>query len=266
MTEPLSIEEERRLYPVIVRGREAEVALASTTEPAQRRRLRRQRQAGQEAESTLLRATCGLVRARVTERGYRFGNEDLEAAGIEGLVNALRRFDPVRGVRFATYANYWIMKLVNQAVRQQAGLTDGEMRLVVRLQRWERLVAPRPVTRHDVAQNLGISLNRADEIMQMSRDLATRRYQPAPLSDTEETGAAPVQPEAPPWVIEALKRACGDDFDDFWQLTFHTMSLEELASGRGISRQGMAKRIERSRRAVLESPDAQRLQAWFDLQ
>ena len=222
MTEPLGIEDERRLYPVIVRGREAEVALSQTNDPTQRRRLRRLRHAGQEAESALLSATCGLVRARVVERGYRFGNEELEAAGVEGLVNALRRFDPARGVRFATYANYWITKLVNQAVRQQAGLTDGEMRLVVRLQRWERQLAPRRPSRRDIASYLGVSLARADEIVQMSRDVATRRYRPASLPDTADVREQSIVTEAPSWVIEALKRACGEDFDDFWQVTFRT--------------------------------------------
>ena len=266
MTQPLGIDDERRLYPVIIRGREAEAALATMTDPTQRRRLRRLRHAGQEAESTLLRATCGLVRARVVERGYRFGNEDLEAAGVEGLVNALRRFDPARGVRFATYANYWITKLVNQSVRQQAGLTDREMRLVVQLQRWERQIAPRRPSRRDVAQHLGVSLARADEIAQMSRDLATRRFHPSSLSGSEDTGEQLVAAEAPSWVIEALKRACGENFDDFWQATFRTTSLDELARRRGITRQAMAKRLERSRRAVRESTDAQRLQAWLDLQ
>src|ERR1019366_10200751 len=101
-----------------------------SSDPHGRQRLLRARQEGQEAESTLLRATFGPVRARVLERGYRFYNEDLEAAGVEGLVNALRRFDPEMGTRFSTYANYWIMKLVNQTVQQQAGLSEVEMRLI----------------------------------------------------------------------------------------------------------------------------------------
>ncbi|MHB8334960.1 MAG: hypothetical protein ACYDEH_08725 [Acidimicrobiales bacterium] len=265
MTAPLSIDEERRLYPIIVRGREAEAALASVVDPSVRRRLLRQRQSGQEAESTLLRATCGLVRARVNERGYRFGNEELEAAGVEGLVNALRRFDPARGVRFATYANYWITKLVNQAVQQQAGLTDGEMRLVVSLQRFERS-RTRPPPRREIAAHLGVSPARADEIMEMSRELVRRRFHESPLPDLVDSRGTEGPPEAPSWVIDALKRICGPDFDDFWQYTFRTTTLEELASAHSITRQGMAKRIERSRRAVRESEDAERLQAWFDLQ
>jgi RNA polymerase sigma factor (sigma-70 family) len=268
MLAPLSAEEERKLHPVIQRGREAAESLNSgkSIDSTSRRRLLRQRQAGQEAESLLLQATCGLVRTRVMERGYHFGNEDLEAAGIEGLVNALRRFDPEQGTRFSTYANYWIMKLVNQAVQQQAGLSDSEMRLILKLRKLERLSSPKPITKHDVAQSLGVSLSKAGEVLQMNRDLLSRRYQPSEINDTTDVRQPADVADAPAWVIDSLRRLCGDDFDAFWQYTFHTMSLDEIARKNGITRQGMTKRIERCRRAVRESADAQRLQEWFDHQ
>ena len=127
-------------------------------------------------KSKLLRATLGLVRTRVVERGYRFGNDELEAAGVEALVNALRRFDPEQGNRFSTYANYWIMKLVNQAVQQQAGLTDSEMRLILKLQKLIRANPTKHLTKRDVAQALGISQAKAHETMQLNRELQSRRY------------------------------------------------------------------------------------------
>ena len=268
MIPPLSAEEERKLHPVIQRGREASEILAkgNISDSEKRRRLLRQRQEGQEAEHLLLQATCGLVRTRVVERGYHFGNEDLEAAGIEGLVNALRRFDPEQGTRFSTYANYWIMKLVNQAVQQQAGLTDSEMRLILKLRKLERVSSPKKLTKHDVADSLGITLAKATEVIQMNRELASRRFQPAEFNDVTDAKQPLDVAEAPAWVIESLRRLCGGDFDAFWQYTFHTMSLDEIARKNGITRQGMTKRIERCRRAVRESDEAQRLQAWFDQQ
>ena len=265
MLAPLDVEEERKLYPVIQRGREAAASLASdkASDPLVRRRLRRQRQAGQEAESLLLRATCGLVRRRVLERGYRFGNEELEAAGIEGLVNALRRFDPSKGTRFSTYANYWIMKLVNQAIQQQAGLTDAEMRLILQLQKLERSNPNKRFTKREIASTLGVSQAKATEVVQMNRDLVARRYESTDFDEVEDIDEPTDKSEAPSWVIDELRRLCGADFDSFWQFTFKTMSIEEIARAQGISRQGMSKRIERCRRAVRESPEAARLQAWF---
>ena len=69
--------------------------------------------------------------------------------------------------------------------------------------------------------------------------------------------------DPPSWVIDALRRICGDDFDPFWQFTFKTMSIDEIAKAQGISRQGMTKRIARCRRLVRESADAERLLQWF---
>jgi RNA polymerase sigma factor (sigma-70 family) len=268
MIAPLSTDEERSLHPIIQRGREAADALSreGVMESTRRRRLLRERQEGQEAESLLLQATCGLVRTRVMERGYHFGNEDLEAAGIEGLVNALHRFDPEQGTRFSTYANYWIMKLVNQAVQLQAGLTDGEMRLILKLRRLERLSSPKRPTKHDVSQSLGISLAKATEVIQMNRDLVSRRFQPSEINDATDVKQPTDVADAPSWVIDSLRELCGDDFDAFWQYTFHTMSLEEIARKQGVTRQGMTKRIERCRRAVRDSAESHRLQQWFDQQ
>jgi RNA polymerase sigma factor (sigma-70 family) len=214
----------------------------------------------------LLRATFGLVRARVLERGYRFHNEDLEAAGVEGLVNALRRFDPARGNRFATYANYWITKLVNQTVQQQAGLSDAEMRLILKLQRLERATPGRRLNKRDVAQEIGVSQVKGQEIMQLSRELQSRRFASVEIEDVADSRPTSDINDAPPWVIDELRRLTGDDFDAFWQYTFKTMPMEEIARTYGISRQAMSKRIERCRRAVKESSEAERLQSWFDKQ
>jgi RNA polymerase sigma factor (sigma-70 family) len=264
MTAPLSVEEERALYPLIQQGRRAQQLLErGSLEPTERRRLLRQRQVGQEAESTLLRATLGLVRTRVVERGYRFGNDELEAAGVEALVNALRRFDPAQGNRFSTYANYWIMKLVNQAVQQQAGLTDSEMRLILKLQKLMRINPAKHLTKRDVALALGISQVKAHETMQLNRELQARRYGTTELDDDNDFRVRREVSDPPSWVIDALRRICGDDFDAFWQFTFRTMSIDEIARAEGISRQGMTKRIARCRRLVRESPDAERLLQWF---
>ncbi len=264
MTAPLSVEEERSLYPLIQQGRHAGLQLdGGTSDLAERRRLLRQRHTGQEAEATLLRATLGLVRTRVVERGYRFGNDELEAAGVEALVNALQRFDPEQGNRFSTYANYWIMKLVNQAVQQQAGLTDSEMRLILKLQKLIRVNPSKNLTKRDVAQALGVSQAKAHEMMQLNRELQSRRYGSTELDDDTDFRLRREASDPPSWVIDALRRICGDDFDAFWQFTFRTMSIDEIARAHGISRQGMTKRIARCRRLVRESPDAERLLQWF---
>lgn len=268
MLAPFGVEEERKLYPVMQSGRRASSQLDGTSigNAVERRRLMRQRHAGQEAESLLLRATLGLVRTRVMERGYRFGNDELEAAGVEALVNALQRFDPEKGTRFATYANYWIMKLVNQAIQQQAGLADSEMRLILQVQKLIRAEPNKRLVKREVALALGISQSKAQEVLQLNRELQVRRFQMSMFDDDVDFRQRAEPHDAPPWVIDALRRICGDDFDAFWQFTFRTMSIDEIAKSHAITRQGMTKRIERCRRLVRESLEAERLLQWFGQQ
>ncbi len=264
MLPPLSPEEERRLYPTIIAGREAARHLVTVTDRAVRSRLARQRRAGQDAESILLRATCGLVRARVVERGFRFEMDELEAAGVEGLAHALARFDPSRGLRFATYANYWITKMVLEAVREQLGVTDLAMRLATRVARLQRQHPDRELTAADVAGALGVDENRAAEVLRAARDVWARRRGPVPMADVAADRTS--TPEAPDWVIDALRESCGDDFEAFWSHTVAGASIAELARARGLSRQGLAKRLARCRERVQSSPDASRLVAWLDAQ
>jgi RNA polymerase sigma factor (sigma-70 family) len=267
MLKPLTIDEERALLPVITRGREAARRLdVESPDVGTTRMLRREREEGQRAESTLLRATCGLVRSRVVERGYRFGNEELEAAGVEGLVNALHRFDPQKGNRFSTYANYWIMKLVNQAIRQQAGLRESEMEYVLQLQKLLRSDLAKRFSTKEIAGSMGVSVAKARDIVQMNHDLVNRRFETGDFDRGIEARPSPDVNEAPKWVIEELQRLCGDDFDSFWQYAFRTMSIEEIAKSKGISRQAMSKRVEKCRKAVRNSSEAARLQEWFDQQ
>ncbi len=264
---PFSVEEERSLYPVIQEGRSASAQIAANVEvdPARRRQLLRARQEGQEAESLLLRATFGLVRARVLERGYRFYNEDLEAAGVEGLINALQRFDPSKGNRFATYANYWIVKLVNQTVQQQAGLSDAEMRLILKFQRFERSHLDRRLSKKEVAHELGISQAKAQETMQLSRELQTRRFASAELEDLADPRPTGEINEAPAWVIEELRRLTGTTSTRFGSTRSRQWLWKRSRVVRNLTTRHV-ERIERSRRAVKESPEAGCLQRWFDQQ
>lgn len=254
----LDVEAERALYPDILAGRAAHKRLESgrVKDLTERRRLQRERQKGSRAETLLLRSTCGLVRDRVRRFGGRA--EDLEGAGIEGLVEALKRFDPKKGVRFSTYAYYWINKMIFDALRSELGISDALMRQVIAA---AKIKVPDGgvLTASLVASTLKCTPAAAREVVGYVTDL--RRHRDAFDSDVV---AGPVEIEdAPAWVIDALKRACGRDFDAFWQATFATTPLGELAVAAGISRQAMSKRLERARQAVRTCPDAPRLRAWW---
>lgn len=58
--------------------------------------------------SEIVEAATGLVSHFVSPFSYTSYREDLVQAGYEGLLKALKRFEPERGVRFSTYASYYI--------------------------------------------------------------------------------------------------------------------------------------------------------------
>src|ERR1041384_2121230 len=71
---------------------------------------RRWRQDGDRvAADKLTRANLRAVTSLATKyRHYGIPIAELVAEGNCGLVHALRKFDPERGVRFATYAAHWV--------------------------------------------------------------------------------------------------------------------------------------------------------------
>ncbi|KAB2951311.1 sigma-70 family RNA polymerase sigma factor [Heliorestis acidaminivorans] len=47
-------------------------------------------------------------------------SEDLIQSGYEGLIKAMKRFDPMRGVKFSTYASHYIMGEIRHYIRKEA--------------------------------------------------------------------------------------------------------------------------------------------------
>jgi RNA polymerase sigma factor (sigma-70 family) len=78
------------------------------------------------ARNTLIESNLRLVVKIAGEyRRTRVGLEELIAEGEVGLTEAAGRFDPSRGVRFVSYAAWWIRKYMLQAVDRQAHQTTA---------------------------------------------------------------------------------------------------------------------------------------------
>jgi RNA polymerase sigma factor (sigma-70 family) len=108
-----------------IEGRDADVASSPLWGDARVPAL-----AGEEADELVRRARAGDRRAQeelisrllpiVRSIARRFRTEGLDQAdllqeGIVGLLRALRRFDPDRGVPFAAYATWWIRQALQEA-------------------------------------------------------------------------------------------------------------------------------------------------------
>src|SRR4051794_26899989 len=78
------------------------------------RRIERRDRAARE---TMIESNLGLVRAIArTFRSTSLSFDDLVQNGTIGLVHAVDRFDHRRGVRFSTYAAWWIRRAILDAI------------------------------------------------------------------------------------------------------------------------------------------------------
>jgi len=123
---PLHPAEEVRLTWDLFLGRQAQARLAAAPRipPAARAQLRRLAAWGRAAQERLVAHNLRLVVHRAQrswERRQRMGRadglarDDLIQAGAIGLMAAVRRFDPRKGVRFSTYAVPWIDQSIQRA-------------------------------------------------------------------------------------------------------------------------------------------------------
>jgi RNA polymerase sigma-32 factor len=132
-----------------------------------------------EAAYRLVTANLRLVVmiARNYQRAFR-NLLDLVQEGNIGLMEAVRNFDPYRGVRFPSYAVWWVRAYIIRYVMNnwrmvKLGTTQAQRKLFFNLQREkERLEAegfsPGPKL---LAQNLGV---KEEEVVEMEKRMASR--------------------------------------------------------------------------------------------
>lgn len=73
----------------------------------------------EDAQRAILLASEGLIYHFARFYGGGFCIEDLFQAGCEGVIKALRSYDPTRGVRFVTHASHGIMGEIRHYVRKE---------------------------------------------------------------------------------------------------------------------------------------------------
>ncbi|MCS6926671.1 MAG: RNA polymerase factor sigma-32 [Candidatus Binatia bacterium] len=147
-----------------------------------------------EAAYRLVTANLRLVVmiARSYQRAFR-NLLDLIQEGNIGLMEAVRNFDPYRGIRFPSYAVWWIRAYIIRYIMNnwrmvKIGTTQAQRKLFFNLQREkERLEAegftPGPKL---LAQHLGV---KEEEVVEMEQRMAARDLSlDMPLDENEEEG------------------------------------------------------------------------------
>jgi len=91
--------------------------------PEEERELaKRAKEGDQEAYKRLVESNLRFVISIAKQYlGYGLPLSELIAAGNHGLMEAAKRFDPDKGVKFISYAVWWIRQAIMQALSQQTG-------------------------------------------------------------------------------------------------------------------------------------------------
>ncbi len=112
-------------------------------------------------------------------RGYGLPLSELISEGSVGMMQAVKRFDPDRGFRLATYAMWWIKAAIKEYVLRswslvKMGTTAGQKKLFFNLKRMKRDMRAiddgelSPDQVKHIAENLVVS---EDEVVSMNRRL-----------------------------------------------------------------------------------------------
>jgi RNA polymerase sigma-32 factor len=128
------------------------------------------------AANTLARAHMrNVVAIAMKYRHYGVPVGELVAEGNVGVVQALAKFQPERGVRFGTYASYWVRaQMLSHVIKSYSsvGGSDGPMRSQVffKLRRERVRVANQfgtgDVADQALAERLGVSVDRVRGMLQ----------------------------------------------------------------------------------------------------
>ncbi len=129
-------------------------------------------------------------------RGYGLPIGEVVSEGNVGLMQAVKRFDPEKGFRLATYAMWWIRASIQEYILRswslvKLGTTASQKKLFFNLRRVKGQINAyedgdlRPEKVAEIATQLGVS---EDDVVSMNQRMQGDASLNAPLSKDSETG------------------------------------------------------------------------------
>ncbi len=165
-----------------------------TTE--ERRTLTRTATDGRRAQDHMVRANLRLVVSIAKHYTAPTGMSllDLTQEGTFGLMRAAQKFEHRRGLKFSTYATWWIRQSIGRALSEQSRtirLPGHIVEALNKVRRTQRTLAPqlgRAVTPEDVAAELSLPVEQVRELIRLDREPLSL-HQPIGDEDATELGA-----------------------------------------------------------------------------
>ena len=136
------------------------------------------------------------VKIAMGYRGYGLPISEIISEGNVGLMQALKRFEPEKGFRFATYAMWWIKASIQDYILRswslvKIGTTTNQKKLFFKLRSAKSKIAAlesgdlHPDQVAMIAKNLDVA---DQDVIDMNRRLGGDRSINAPLHEDGETG------------------------------------------------------------------------------
>ena len=137
-----------------------------------------------------------VARIAMGYRGYGLPIGEVISEGNVGLMQAVKRFDPDKGFRLATYAMWWIRAAIQEYILRswslvKMGTTAAQKKLFFNLRKIKGQMKAleegdlRPDQVKRIATQLGVS---EDDVVSMNRRLAGDSSLNAPLRNDSESG------------------------------------------------------------------------------
>ena len=164
------------------------------SDPAEERRLARLAQKGDPAAAErLVTANLRFVISYVKKyQGHGLDLSELVAIGNEGLLKAVRKFDPDQGVKFISYAVWWVRQAVLKALAEQTRsvrIPLNQNAHLIKMSRTEMVLAQelgREPTDTEIARALGDSV---DNVRSARRMTAAELSLDAPVDRSDRDAA-----------------------------------------------------------------------------
>ena len=209
----------------------------------------------------LIKNHLGLVHL-VAKKYWGMPYEDLVQEGCIGLLVAIERFDPERGYRFSTYANFWIRQSISRALQKNFGQIYLPSHVYFDKIRLERAIAcltvekAREPSPEDVSRVLDWTLQKTRRIQRLptanpSEDMGDF----ACLDNVENRAMNAADAERMISAMEDLSERERRILRMYYGFDGHELSTREIAQDEGVSREmvrRVRKRAEQKLKKILE--------------